>query len=280
MKFLFPEGESPTRFKYQPIPLVAEDPAALAKPADDTPAWKKQLEEEKTYRNNLKASLFTPLEHFENALKANYTPEQALAYAKQQSMAAFEEHITERQYEMEAKRREEIEKEGMTKGEMAALQSKASANEALFYNEVGGKEAFDQLLFGSVDKNGQPKPGVGSEDIWMMFKLANPDLNTQKLTGKQLNDKMASWWTRHAADKERLAFTMKVVKGTLFDKMRPYLIDKIRNTAQSQIASNREGNRRQPSGLSPAPKTTRSEQDPTVNAFFNPSASREGLATV
>ncbi len=280
MNFLFPDGETPTRFKYSPINIVPEDPAAAAaSKGDDVPAWKKQLEEEKTYRTNLRTSLLSPLEHYKQALKANYTPEQALTYAEQQTLSAFEEHITERQYELEAKRREELEKEGTSKGEIAELRSRAAANEALFYAEAGGKEAFDALMFGTVGKDGKPKPGVGSEDIWMLFKLSNPDVQTSKMTAKQLNEKMATWWTRYASNKENLAYAWKIVKGTLFEKMRPYIIDKTRATVQNQIQSNREGNFRR-AGLQPSARTPRGEQNSTLDAYFNPMESREGIASV
>jgi len=278
VKFLFPEGENATRFKYQPIHVEPDDPN---KPVvlDRAAERKKVIDAEKEYRKNLTDNLSSPLRIIRDAMSQGRNPQESLALAEQQIREAIQEHLAERQLDVDDKRREQYETEGTTKAEMAELKARAATNEAMFYQEVGGKEAFDHLFFGRV-KDGKHQPGIGSEDVWMLFKMCNPDVQTSKLTGKQLNDKMGDWWTRTAANRESLAFAYKIVKGTLTERLRPYLISKTRETALRQNNANREGNIKRGMGLRAPAKNPKNGADRTLDAFLNPAASREDIADI
>jgi hypothetical protein len=91
---------------------------------------------------------------------------------------------------------------------------------------------------------------------------------------------MGDWWTRTAANRESLAFVYKIVKGTLTEKLRPYLISKTRETALRQNNANREGNIKRGMGLRAPAKNPKNGADRTLDAFLNPAASREDIADI
>lgn len=281
--FLFSDEKNETRFKYQPINTVAEDPAAVAAAgAPQEPAWKKEMAEQKKYADEMRDGLFMYEKHYMEAINAGKDPAWSAQYARQKTQERLQEHLEEVKYANEVKRREALEKEGLTKAERADLKVRAATNEALFYQDAGGKEAFDWLMFGGRGKDGKMKEGVASQEMWMLFKLSNPGIQNEKLTAKKLNEKMSDWWTELSADRERLAFAYQIAKAKLMmtPSFKNNLIAKIRATAQGQIKTNREGAVRRPMGLTPAAKTPRTEADKTMTAFFDPMASREGLASV
>jgi len=282
MKILYPETDD-ARFKYSPIGVIPDSQAPAPNPADNEPAWKKQLAEERTYRQNLKTNLLTPLQHMRTALQQGYTPEQALAYAEQQTLTPLDELFAERDYENQIKQREMVENEGKTKAEMAELKSLSKANEAKYYDKFGGQNAFNQVFFGYKDKAGKQQPGIASDYVWHLFKMSNPETTQAKLTGKQLGEKMESWWTKFTSDADNMAFLYETARGRmmLHPTMKENLISKIRATAQAQNKAIREGTVQRASGLTPASKTAKSENaNATLDAFFNPGASREEIATV
>lgn len=282
MKILYPESED-ARFKYSPISVIPDSQAPQANPADNEPAWKKQLAEERTYRQDLKTNLLTPLQHARKALEQGYTPEQALAYAEQQTLTPLEEMFAERDYENQVKQREMLENDNNTKAEMKKLEALSKANEAKYYEKFGGQNAFNQVFFGYTDKAGKQQPGIASDYVWHLFKMSNPETTKEKLTGKQLGEKMESWWTKFTADADNMAFLYETARGRmmLHPTMKENLINKIRATAQAQNKTIREGMVQRASGLTPASKTAKSENaNATLDAFFNPGASREEIATV
>lgn len=282
MKMLFPESDD-ARFKYSPIGVIPDSQAPQPSATDNEPAWKKQLAEERTYRQNLKTNLLTPLQHVRAAIQQGADIERALAYAEQQTLSPLEDIFAERDYQNQLKQREELENQGRTKAEMAELKALSKANEAKYYEKFGGQNAFNQVFFGYTDKAGKQQPGIASDYVWHLFKISNPETTKEKLTGKQLGEKMESWWTKFTSDADNMAFLYEAARGRmmLHPTMKENLINKIRTTAQAQNKANREGTVQRASGLNPVSRTTKSENtDATLNAFFNPSASRDEIASV
>jgi hypothetical protein len=280
MGFLFPEKETQTSFRYTPLSVKPNSMAPAPAP-DEPPAWKKEMEAERNYGKTLRENLLSPLKYIREFATGNpnATYEQALQYAEQKSLQQLEEHLAERKWENDVKRRETIEKEGRTAAEKAAIKERAGINEALFVDEVGGSDAWNKLIFGYRSKDGKMQKGLAGDDLLMLFEIAHPEVRGRELTEKEYNDKLHSFYYGLAADRQKISwFYNNVVKGSLFKHLRPHVVDKIRNTKRTQDKQNREGNLRRPGPKGGPKNQTISGDEQTLQQFLDPAAERDVAA--
>jgi len=284
IKLLYPEGDGAKPFAYAPVNVKLEDPATTKAKSEELPAWKQDLEGERKYRTDLKTSYFSALDLYDKAIKANYTPEDARAYAQQESMKVLEEHFSERQYDAEGKRAEANEKRTTSESEMRAVRDQATKNEMAYHEAFGGQQGFHEVFFGYKDSKGQQQQGLASDYLWQMFKIANPEHKNGGWTAKDLGQKMENWYVNMAADPDSMKFLVEIARGKLMldPTMKRMLIDKVRSTATGQNKANRAGNIRRGAAGQPTPRTPKAEEGTpsALHAFLNPAEPRENAEEV
>ncbi|CAK0764476.1 hypothetical protein CCP3SC15_300029 [Gammaproteobacteria bacterium] len=217
-------------FKYEP---KIEPQAQMQQPKpgeQDVPEWKRQMDQERTYRDTIRQNLFGPIARIKEYISQGYTAEQAAQQVEAEYGGILNDHFSQRDYEQRYAEKEAQAKEIARTTEMAKLEPISSSNQAEIAAKMGGIEKYQQLMF---------SPEVGGPVLRWLFDQMNPD--KAKMPPEKLGSELNSWWTRFSADKNNLNFAVKMALSNLQQRMFPDMVKRIRANAQAQTAQHKEG---------------------------------------
>jgi hypothetical protein len=152
---------------YQP-PIEAPKPGdAVAQP--QTPEEKRRalIEERRTYQTNMQTSLLAYKQFYTQARNQGMSEQQADAQAEYKIREWLNDHMVERDFEMQQKEREDYDKQRNDELNTTRLQPVADANLALVSREFGGMERLGKLL---------THKDLAGPYVSMIFEQANPGI--------------------------------------------------------------------------------------------------------
>jgi len=249
MDFFMPKKDSKLSFSYSPRKFEAPviDPNAKK---DDTLPWEKELEEERSYRDGLKSNLLQFKSKYTEYRNAGYDEATSAAAAERDLSQFMEEHLKEREYAQTAKKREEEYNNIQEIRKYAEFEQKSHTNEAVFANELGGRDKYEQLMF---DKD------LGGVIVQKLFDMQNPEVKAKSV--EELQTEMSKWWTKFSADMSNLQFVHDFAQARLQKKIWPKLVDHIRVVKERQLTSAKEGATKADNGLKAALHGGKAEKD-------------------
>ena len=280
LDFMAPNKESEHAFRYSPISVITDEEAKARKGNESpevTKTTKDELLEMNKHFGEVEQKMFSPISIIASAIDKGYSVEQALQLAQSEVRKELAAYQTEKKAEFEANYYDRLEKNGMTKEQNAKMMQQVSINESKMHQFFGGKEAFESVFFAHKGKDGKLTPGLATEDLWMAFKIANPQINEKKLTQSELHKEMENWYPKFASNMENLLWLKKVAMATMFEKTKPHIINAIRKQGMKSAASKNEGKQNGPGGIKTPAKGAKGDSE--MEAFFNPTAKR-GIASV
>lgn len=278
--FMIPDKGSEQSFRYNPIHVITEEEAKNRKP-EDLPQAPKSIKDQHVelhkHFKEVEDQVMKPILTIAKAIDEGFTPEQALQSALREVREYVTNYQNERKMKFEADYLESLEKKGTSKEAVAKIQQQAQINETKMHQYFGGKDAYESVFFGYQDKDGKFKPGLASEDLWMVFRLSNPGIDEKKMTAKELQQSMSEWYPKFASNMDNLLWLRKIGMATLFEKNKPHIIDAIRRNAQRGNQTKREGTQHKAGGLKTPAKNSGTS---ALDAFMNPMGDRESIATI
>ena len=203
---------------------------------DDTPQWKKDLDEQRSYEQTVKQNLMGPMSEIRQLVQQGYTAEQALYATEQKWNGTLAEHFEEKRYERETQRAEREAESRKSEMEAQQLQPKADANFAQIASELGGNDKAQMLLF---------SPELGGPIINFLYDLANPDKVGLPVDSNDLRQ----FWVKVAANDTHLRQVTAMAKSALQQKMWPDIVKRIRGGALAQAGQNAQARGGVPSSI-------------------------------
>ncbi len=215
----------------------------------EKPQWQKDYEElnntRTTYVNNL--TMYRNL--LTEALQQGYQGNDAFRYADQKINDMVELEIRRIEYEKRGKAAEETAKRDREAEAMRQLQPRAETNLLKHYNDIGGKEKFEQLIFGS-QINGKLVGGFGVDIVNQMFD------EYYEYSGKeipkdpqQLSKAYDEFWLKVCANPNRLQKIVDYAKAGLQSALLPHIIQRARSAKESQMQQQQRASVNQPSQI-------------------------------
>lgn len=208
------------------------------------PEWKKNLEEQRVYEQNMRTNLQRPLSIAQELIKQGADPQAAMAEAWRQVNETLAEHFEQTKAERQAKIEEAKYKAIEEREKQSEFRAKASANEGRFISALGSPELFQQMFF---------RPEYGGTAVWKMFTMANPD--AKGLQGQELQQKYDRWWINFAADAENLSMIYDVARSKIALQNLPHLLQEAAQTKEKEIKKQASHSVIRPTGMVTQDKT-------------------------
>lgn len=261
-------GYSYQRQPYQ-APAAAQQPiqqqVAPVQAPEPPKTWR---DEYKTYEQTLKANLLAPLQElWDDNLAAGAKPDDPVMQNLNRRYALKNEeltaHLEAKQAELQDKYladRVKAETQRFTDMELAA---KSEANLAELYQQVGGRNEYERLVFGSADANGNWVPGPGTEFVNYAYALQNPD----KPNGTA--EEYQKWWRDYTANPDNARFALKTAAAFNLLNNFDSILAKARQDIEQQYTQRKQGAFRAPGGggQAVAPVSDAPLYDPAVARF-------------
>lgn len=205
----------------------------------EKPAWQIELEEEDRIRTESRSKHTTWRAYLEEAFKNGYTGDNAIAYADQRANEESEKDFKKSWYEFRAKKSEEADRKAKEQAELTQLEPTSKVNLAKVYNELGGEDQFNTLIYGALSPDG--KSLSGGFGIEVLNREFDKDHRGQKLPTDpvKLREVYDKWWIKYSSDINNIRFVVDVAKARLQMAMFPQItnhISSIRDAGNRQMS--------------------------------------------
>ncbi len=119
-----------------------------------------------------------------------------------------------------------------------AINQTAVSNENVFINEVGGKELYNDLMFGAK---------YGGPIVHQLFNLMKPDIAFNgNLTKEQSTHEMQNWWNELTGDPthgmNNLQFMYSMAKSAMQMQVFPQIVEHIRGVKDAEFSGQQRTN--------------------------------------
>ena len=250
LDFFKPKSDSPrydTPNYHQMSQQQVQQPQQPQEP--EKPQWQKDYEE----LNNIRTTYVNNLTMYKNllaeALQQGYQGNDAFNYADRKINDMVELEVRRIEYEKRGKAAEETAKRDREAEVMRQLQPRAETNLSRHYNEIGGKEKFEQLIFGN-EVNGKLVGGFGVDIINQMFdEYYEYSGKEMPKNPQQLSKAYDEFWLKVCANPNRLQKIVDYAKAGLQSALLPHIVQKARSAKESQMQQQQRASVNQPSQI-------------------------------
>lgn len=251
LDFVMPQNSNSFQYQGTAKPLSAQpQPQQPAQPQQpEKPIWQVELEEEKSLRETTRKERLVYREYLAEALQAGYTGDAAITYADRKADEAAEEDFQKRLYESRFKRSEESAKKAQEEADLKQIEPKSQINLAKVYNELGGQDRFNTLIFGVPSADGKSlSGGYGLDVINMIFDMQHQGTKLPS-DPAQLTAEYSRWYTKFTSNENNLRFVVDVAKARLQAAMFPQIVNHIRSVSDTGNRQMLQANQGTPSGI-------------------------------
>lgn len=269
LNFFSPKEKGQLDFSY----LAPQFQAPTEKPAeeDKRTAAQKYWEGEQKYRTELSTNLNTGLDAYKKAREAGHGEAEAFAYGQQQSSEYMNKHIGEREIERNIKREEELEQRTANSEASNTVKNMARSNEMVLINHLGGQENYNAMFFGYKDDKGVAQPGLGTNVVYKLFELANPQARKIK-DGQTYGVEVNKFWNNYIGDSDtgmnNLQFVWDIVRSQMQRKFMPDIIKQVRGVKEKEM-NHKELNRGKGPVVAGGQPRIKEQGGSGLNRYFN-----------
>jgi len=234
-------------FKYEkPAPTAPSQQSATAATVPAAEAPKSWRDEYSAYEQNIKTNVLGALEQlWEENLNAGI-PQNNPAMLNIQ--ARYQEKLRDVEAHLQSKRNEFEDKYLDTK--LSAKEqhykdmetsAKAQAIQSTLAQEAGGIDAYNELMFGAADQNGNFVQGPGAEIINFLYD--------QQIGGvQQTPEEMQAWWRNFSANEANARTVFKMASAIHLQHNFDNVLSSARTEWERGAQERRQGNMRSPGG--------------------------------
>jgi len=215
----------------------------------ESPAWKKELEEEQTFRDNITDNMLLYDKALMEALQAGHQFEQARQVARQHVDGILQKEFKQRDFENQVKWRESNEKQWSEQQTQSQIAARAATNEQARIQQVGGQAAYQDLMFNH-----------GGKIINKLYDLMNPSASG-KFSQAQMGQELDRWWKTICADKSTYDFVNRLVLADWTYGKRNELIKFGKKMTGSDTATRQSAKSKAPRGYTRAKTQRRQESN-------------------
>ena len=242
LSFFTPKDGDKLRFSgYTPKTVIETkkdgDKTAID-PRDFKALAKRDIEEEKKYRDGVREHLFLFQKRFGEYRAAGHEETASLQATARDIEDYLGGILKEREYETSAQRKEREYKEAQDMKETAQLEQQARSNELVFANTLGGIEQYNSLMF---DKN------LGGVVMNKLFDLMNPGFKVA--SQEELQGKMQQWYTRLASDMNNLQYVYEMALARLQMRHWPKIVERVRSAKATGDTKKAQATLKTPDGI-------------------------------
>jgi hypothetical protein len=245
-------------------PIDAPKPGETAAPAIKTPEEERRayVEERRTYMSNMSNSLMAFGQFYAEARKQGLDENQAYARAESRVRDWLGDHMIERDFEMNAKLREQERKTETESSATARMQPMADANLATVAKEYGGMERLHKLL---------THQELAGPYVALFFEQSNPGARFKSQA--EYSKALDTWFVKVAQNPENVRRLAAIGYNAWQIKYMPQIAAGIKSGHDKALLESKRGR-------SNAPRTvispdTNEKADALGEFFQNPSQRAE-----
>jgi hypothetical protein len=251
--FMMPQNNS--SFQYQGIAAPVQTQPQMQNPqtsAQQEPIkapWQIELEEEDRIRTESKSKHITWRNYLQEAMEAGYSGDNAIAFADRKADEAADADFRKSFYEFKSKKAEESAKTAQEETELKSIEPRSQINLTKTYNELGGVDKFNALVFGVPSPDGKSLSGGFGVDI--LNREFDRDHRGQKLPSDpaQLQTMYEKWYKKFTSNENDLRYLVDVSKSRLQMAMFPQIVNHLRSLNDAGNSQMSQAKQKAPSGI-------------------------------